>query len=237
MAARELSSPDIAANLARVRERIERAARAVGRSPGDMRLVAVAKQMPVEYVRAAIAAGVTDVGENYVQEAEAKFAEIGRVVRWHLVGHLQRNKVKAALPIFDLIHTVDSRRLAEEISRRAPAGARVPVLLQVNTSGEASKFGLPPAAALDRAAELAQLPGLDIQGLMTIGRWDPDPQAARGEFQLLAEIFERLALVPGVTACWLSMGMSHDFEVAIEEGANLLRIGTAIFGPRPSVKR
>jgi pyridoxal phosphate enzyme (YggS family) len=184
-------------------------------------------------VRQAIAAGITDIGENYVQEAEAKRAEVGDGGRWHMVGHLQRNKAAAAVTIFDMIQTVDSPRLAGAIGRRAEAAGRsMDVLLQINTSGEESKSGTAPAQAealLEVALEVA---GLRAQGLMTIGRWEPDPERSRAEFRLLAGLRDTLRERTGAALEWLSMGMSHDFEVAIEEGANLVRVGTGIFGPR-----
>jgi pyridoxal phosphate enzyme (YggS family) len=225
---------DIAGNLARIRDRIAGAAERAGRSPDEVRLVAVAKTVRAEMVSEAIAAGIADIGENYVQEAAAKKAEVSGDARWHMVGHLQRNKVSQALAIFDMIQTVDSRRLGEAISRRAEAAGRtMEVLVQVNTSGEGSKFGVTPdgAEALLRAA--MEMPGIHVTGLMTIGGWDPDPERARPEFRLLAGLAADLEAQTGLEMRWLSMGMSHDFEVAIEEGGNLLRIGTGIFGPRP----
>jgi pyridoxal phosphate enzyme (YggS family) len=225
---------DIAGNAARIRERIARAAERVGRRPEEIRLVAVSKLQPAESVREAIAAGITDIGENYVQEAEAKRAEVGAGARWHMVGHLQRNKAAAAVAIFDIIQTVDSLRIAGAIGRRAEAaGQSTDVLLQVNTSDEESKSGTAPGQAealLEGALEVA---GLRVQGLMTIGRWEPDPERSRAEFRLLAGLRETLRERTGAALEWLSMGMSHDFEVAVEEGANLVRVGTAIFGPRP----
>jgi pyridoxal phosphate enzyme (YggS family) len=228
------SEVDIAANVARVRERIARAAERAGRRPEDIRLVGVSKLVEAERVRRAIAAGLTDVGENYVQEAAAKRPEVGDGARWHMVGHLQRNKAGQAVEIFDMVHTVDSPRLARALGRRAEAAGRtVEVLLQVNTSGEESKFGVPPESLDALADAAAAIPGIRVTGLMTIGRWDIDPERARPEFRLLARLAERLREHGGLGMHWLSMGMSHDFDVAIEEGANLVRVGTAIFGPRP----
>lgn len=225
---------DVAGNLARIRERIARAAERAGRRADEIRLVAVAKKIEPARVREAIAAGVADVGENYVQEAAAKKLEVGAGARWHMVGHLQRNKVGQAVAIFDIIQTVDSLRLAEAISRQAQSRAcALEVLLQVSTSGEESKSGAAPEEAEALLEAVRPLPGLRVVGLMTIGRWDPDPERARPEFKALARLARRLEDGTGVEIRWLSMGMSHDFEVAIEEGANLVRIGTAIFGPRP----
>lgn len=225
---------DIAANVARVRERIARAAERAGRQPEDILLVGASKLMDADRVRRAIAAGLTDIGENYVQEAAQKRAEVGADARWHMVGHLQRNKAGQAVEIFDMVQTVDSPRLARALARRAEAAGRtLEVLLQVNTSGEESKFGAAPEELEALAEAVAQLPSLRAQGLMTIGRWDPDPDSARPEFRLLRQLSERLQERDDLDMRWLSMGMSHDFEVAIEEGANLVRVGTAIFGPRP----
>ncbi len=228
------SHVDIAENVARVRERIARAAERAGRSADDIMLVAVAKVVDAERVRRAIAAGITDIGENYVQEAAAKRAEVGGDARWHMIGHLQRNKARQAVQIFDMIQTIDSQRLAEAVAQRAAAAGRsMPVLLQVNTSGEESKSGAAPTDIESLLDGVGPLPGLRVEGLMTIGRWDPDPERARAEFRLLAQLAKQLEQRSGLAAKWLSMGMSHDFEVAIEEGANLIRVGTGIFGPRP----
>ncbi len=210
--------------------------------------MAVTKGIPADLVRLALTAGVTEVGENRVQEGEAKRLELGPShpeVKWHLIGHLQTNKAARAARRFDLIHSVDSLRLAEALSAAvsagaagaAPVGARgggVDVLLQVNVSGEVTKFGVAPAetAALARAA--SRLPGLRVRGLMTIAPLVDDPEKTRPIFRALAALareIDRLAL-PGVTMEFLSMGMSQDYEVAVTEGANLVRIGTAIFGPR-----
>jgi len=240
----------IAENVARVRERLARAAERSGRRGEGIRLVAVAKQIAAAQVKEAIAAGVGEVGENYVQEAAAKqlvlrsevgsplrrvAAEIGAEVRWHFIGHLQTNKAGQAARIFDMIHTVDSVRLAQALARRAQQlGRTLEVLAQVNTSGEGSKFGVAPEEAESLVASIATMTGVQVQGLMTIGLWHPDPERGRPEFRLLADLAKRVQDRTGVEMQWLSMGMSHDFEVAIEEGANLVRVGTAIFGARPA---
>ena len=226
---------DIAANVARIRERMARAGERSGRALGDIRLIAVSKIVEPERVREAIAAGVTDVGENYVQEAAAKRSEVGGGARWHMIGHLQRNKAAQAVQIFDMIQTVDSQRLAEAIGKRAEAAGRtMSVLLQVNTSGEGSKSGAAPEEVERLLDSVRKVGGVRREGLMTIGRWDPDPERARPEFRLLAELAGRLEERCGAEVRWLSMGMSHDFEIAIEEGANLIRVGTGVFGPRPT---
>jgi len=224
---------DIAGNVARVRERMARAAERSGRKLDEIRLVAVSKTVEPERVREAIAAGVTDVGENDVQEAAAKWPEVGSGARWHMIGHLQRNKAAQAVQIFDMIQTVDSLRLAEAIGRRATAAGRtVAVLLQVNTSGEESKSGAAPGEVERLLDGVREVEGVRVEGLMTIGRWDPDPERARPEFRLLGELARRLEQGCGARMRWLSMGMSHDFEIAIEEGGNLIRVGTGVFGPR-----
>lgn len=225
----------IAANVARVRERIARAAARAGRRPEEIRLVAAAKQQPPEKVQAAVAAGVAHIGENYVQEAAAKREQVAGQVCWHLIGHLQRNKAGPAARIFDIVQTVDTPRLAQALGRHAQAAGRVlEVLVQVNTSGEATKSGAAPDEAEALVEVAAGTPGLRLSGLMTIGSFHPDPEQGREEFRLLVELAGKLETRTGLVLPWLSMGMSHDFEVAIEEGANLVRVGTAIFGPRGS---
>jgi len=226
---------DIAANVAQVRERIARAAERSRRLPDDVTLVAVAKTVPAERVGEAIAAGVADIGENYVQEAASKRAQVGAGARWHLVGHLQRNKARQAVEIFDIIQTVDSHRLAEAIGRQGQALSRVvPILLQVNTSGEPSKSGVAPEDTEELLLAVRGMPGVAVKGLMTIGRWEADPEASRAEFRMLAELAKRLEDRTGVGLGWLSMGMTHDFEIAVEEGATLVRVGTGVFGQRPT---
>ena len=202
------------------------AAEKAGRQPDEIVLVAVTKRQPLEAVLEALAAGVTDIGENYVQEAQEKR---GRVVagHWHLLGHLQSNKAAGAVELFDLIQSVDSARLAREIGKRARVLAKTQdVLLQVHLGEEVTKTGVAPEEALDVAAETATVPGLRLLGLMGIA---PNGQDARPYFQELRRLFERLPVANRRT---LSMGMTSDFETAIEEGATMIRVGTAIFGPR-----
>lgn len=225
----------IAENLARIEEQVAAACRRAGRSRSEVTLVAVTKTRTPEEIRAAIQAGVTDVGENRVQEAQAKKPLVTEPCRWHLVGSLQTNKVKRALELFDFIQSVDSLRLAEEIQRRyVEAGRRVPVLVEVNTSAEPSKHGVAPSAANEIIRALLGLDRLDLQGLMTIGPgWAvEDPEASRPCFRQLRELAEAARQEFGVALPHLSMGMSSDFAVGIEEGATIVRIGTAIFGPR-----
>jgi pyridoxal phosphate enzyme (YggS family) len=214
---------DIAENLAAVRQRIAAAAARAGRDAGGVRLIAVAKTKPVELVHAAVVAGLRDIGENYVQEAAAKRAALGGDVTWHLIGRLQRNKIGKALDVFDLIHSVDSAALGAALARRAgERGRRVRALVEVNVSGERSKGGVAPQALPALLDELRRLP-LSVEGLMTVpaAGMDPRPQFA-----------QLRALRDAANLSELSMGMSDDFEIAIEEGATMVRVGRAIFGER-----
>jgi pyridoxal phosphate enzyme (YggS family) len=228
----------IAQNVARVQERVRQAAQRVGRDPATVRLVAASKTVEAARIRAAIAAGVTILGENYLQEARQKIGQIGRhTVEWHMIGSLQRNKVRYMFDLFDMMHSLDSLPLAEEINRRAERlGRSMPVLLEVNVGGEASKSGFSPQALLAEVHKLAALSHLQVRGLMTVPPPTVHPQEARPFYQELRALRERLEQqgIEGLTFAELSMGMTADFEVAIEEGATLVRIGTAIFGPRPA---
>ena len=222
-------------NLAQIQDRIAAAAARAGRDPASIGVVAVSKTKPVSQIVEAIDAGLTDIGENRVQEAQSKHPQIDRTVKWHLVGHLQRNKVKQALPIFDLIHSVDSPRLLAEIDRRSAGLNRTTeVLIQVNTSAEPSKYGLEPDQTLSFIESAQPYAHVRIKGLMTIGAFLPDPEAVRPMFVLLRQLRDKIIAqqFPNVEMDILSMGMTNDFEVAIEEGANLIRVGTAIFGER-----
>jgi pyridoxal phosphate enzyme (YggS family) len=220
---------DIRAGLMRVRERIAAAAERAGRRADDVLLVAVSKTVEAERVKLAIDAGVAALGENRVQEAKAKVAALGRPVPWHLIGHLQTNKVKDALATFDVIQSIDSLDVARECERRAAgAGRPVDVFLEVNVANEPSKGGFAPdalSAALDAVAGLAHL---KVRGLMAIPPIVERAEDSRPAFRALRTLAERHGLGE------LSMGMSGDFEVAIEEGATVVRVGTAIFGPRPA---
>jgi pyridoxal phosphate enzyme (YggS family) len=228
----------VSQNVARVRERVRQAAQRVGRDPASVRLVAAAKTVDVARIRAAIASGVTIVGENYLQEARRKIGQLGRdVVEWHLIGTLQRNKVRYIFDLFDLLHAVDRLELAEEIHRRGQRlGRRMPVLLEVNIGGEASKSGFLPQALLDEVEKLARLTHMPVKGLMTVPPPTATPEEARPFYQELRDLRDRLVRkgIEGLDFAELSMGMTADFEVAIEEGATLVRVGTAIFGPRPT---
>jgi hypothetical protein len=219
-------SAAIAQRLAELRERIAAACARAGRSASDVTLIAVTKGVPPEAIREAIAAGVRDIGENRVQEAQAKRDVLGELsdVRWHMIGHLQTNKVKAATGLFGTIHSVDSIHLAEEISRRAPTP--VPVFLEVNVAGEPTKTGLAVADLPAAYDAVVALPNINLRGLMTIAPLATSPEDVRSIFARLATEARTL----NMTA--LSMGMSDDYEVAIEEGATHVRIGRAIFGER-----
>jgi PLP dependent protein len=224
----ESRMPDISENLARVRERLARAAERAGRRPEDVRLIGVSKTVDVERIRAALAAGLRVLGENRVQEAKAKIAELGRsAAAWHLIGHLQTNKVKDALELFDVIHSLDRLELARELERRAAArGQAVEALLQVNVAAEATKGGFGPEAVGEALDAIGKMPHVQVTGLMAIPPEVERAEDSRPWFRRLRELAQRHGLHT------LSMGMSGDFEVAIEEGATMVRVGTAIFGPR-----
>jgi hypothetical protein len=225
---------DLGANLAAVQERIADAARRAGRRKDAVLLVAVSKTIEVERVRAAIEAGVPALGENRVQEAREKIAAIGRPRPWHLIGHLQTNKVKDALECFDLIHSVDRLPLAEAISRRATeAGRRADVLVQINVGEEEQKGGVPAAELRPALEAMAALPGLRLRGLMAIPPLPRDPEDSRPYYRTMRKLLDDArGWGLGAELTELSMGMSGDFEVGIEEGATIVRVGTAIFGPR-----
>ena len=219
-------------NLERVRERIARSAQSVGRDPGEILLVAVSKTVEPGRILEAVEAGVTDLGENRVQEARAKIEQLGKVARWHLVGTLQRNKAKYAVRLFDMIQSVDSVPLVLELEKRAAKeGRTVPVLIEVKTSPEETKHGVAPEEVDELVDRILEAEHLVFKGLMTIAPFVEDPELARPSFCLLRNIKERLEN-RGVLVEHLSMGMSGDFEVAIQEGATMVRIGTAIFGSR-----
>jgi PLP dependent protein len=218
-----------------VRERVDRARERGGRA-GVVRIVAVTKGHPAEAVRAALRAGLEAIGENRIQELASKVGAVGRgSAEWHMIGHLQRNKVRAGITAFDWIHSVDSLRLARTLSREAErAGVTVRGLLQVNVSGEGSKGGFGPEEAVAVLAELGTLGGLEIHGLMTMAPWTDDAAVLRGTFLRTRSLLERCEReAPGVFhGRELSMGMSNDFEIAIEEGATMVRLGTVLFGER-----
>jgi PLP dependent protein len=224
---------DIPDNLAKVRQAITEAERAAGRPDGSVQLVAVTKTHSVDVIQKAIDAGQLIFGENRVQEARAKIPELSSRVQWHLIGHLQGNKVRVALPLFQLVHGVDSTELLTDIDRiAAELGLFPQVLLQVNVAGEASKFGFSPAQLLEQIETIAGCKRASVEGLMTIPPLAPSAEHSRRYFVALRELRDRLARESGFGLPQLSMGMSGDYQVAIAEGATIVRVGTAIFGER-----
>jgi len=219
-------------NILRLKERIQKAAERKGRNVDEITIVAVAKTISPQRIEEAIRHGIKIIGENRVQEVKEKFEVLGNRVVWHMVGHLQTNKVKDALKIFSMIHSLDSIRLASEIERRAEKP--VDCLVEVNTSKEQSKYGIAPNEVFDFYESVKQFKQINVLGLMTIGPgWAiQDPEASRPCFRLLHDLRDELAQEFDMPFSILSMGMTSDFEVAIEEGANVIRVGTAIFGPR-----
>lgn len=223
-------------NLVSIRARIREAAGRAGRDPDSVVLMAACKEVPPELVREVLAQGVKIVGENRVQEALQKYAVIGNEAEWHMIGHLQTNKVKKAFSIFSMIQSLDSLRLAEEISRQAEKlGREMDVLVEVNTSGEDTKYGLRPEEVVDFVQKVVRLDGIRVKGLFTIGIFSPRSEDSRPCFRALRELQDRLESLnlPRASLEYLSMGMTDDFEVAIEEGSNMVRIGRGVFGPRP----
>ena len=227
----------MAENFEKIQQRIRAACDRCERGPDSVTLLAVTKSQPPEMIRAAADCGQMLFGENKVQEAKAKIPLCPGKLRWHFIGHLQSNKCRDAVEWFEMIQSVDSLSLAEEINRRAEqAGKTLPVLLEVNVAGEASKFGYPPEKLLTELESLNELPRLEIHGLMTVPPYVSDPEKARPHFRRLRELKIQCEQKLGAPLLHLSMGMSGDFEVAIEEGATLVRIGTALFGPRVAAK-
>jgi PLP dependent protein len=228
----------IVENLERVREQIAGAAAKVGRAADEIELVAIAKTHPAEKVREAIDAGQALFGESRVQEARAKIPELPSNLRWHFVGHLQKNKIRHALPLFEMIHSVDSLGLAQDINRIAEEQGMHPrVLLEVNVGGEGSKFGFKSETLRAEMESLLALPRLSILGLMTIPPLAEEPEASRKYFVQLRKLRDRLQTEFHVDLAQLSMGMTEDFAVAVEEGATLVRVGTAVFGERSKPRR
>ena len=231
----------ITQNIEEIRGRMAQAAVRSGRKPEDVLLIAVTKLHEPDEIEEAIAAGVTDIAENKVQEIQKKFDQIHSSVNWHLIGHLQTNKVKYIIDKVVMIHSVDSVHLAQEIDKRAAAaGKTMDVLLQVNAAHEESKFGLDPKDVPQVFREiLDSCPNVKIRGLMHIAPWSEDPEEIRPYFKEVKDLFDTLAAVehPNADFQYLSMGMSHDFETAIEEGANIIRVGTSIFGERDYSKK
>jgi len=229
---------DLAANLERIRGNIAAACARAGREPGEVQLLAVSKGQPPEAVCAAAALGLDLFGENKVQEGKAKRPLCPGRLRWHLIGHLQSNKCRDALLHFDCLQGVDSLSLAQELNRWAEKlSRRMPILLEVNVAGEASKFGFSPERLLADLKEINALVRLELRGLMTLAPWTPEPEKVRPVFRKLRELKKVCEDILGAPLTELSMGMSGDYEVAIEEGATIVRIGTALFGPRQNWKR
>ncbi len=228
----------LAERLNAVQERIQAACARSGRRPEDVTLLAVSKNHPAETVAAAVELGLTVFGESKVQEARAKIPLCPARARWHLIGHLQSNKARDAVALFETIESIDSLSLAQEIDRHAAKQARNPkVYLEVNVAGESSKFGWNPDRLQAELAEVNRLPRLEIHGLMTIAPYSTDPEKARPVFRRLRELRDRCSEILGAPLPVLSMGMSGDLEVAIEEGSTIVRVGTALFGPRPRLTR
>ena len=223
-------------NWQRIRERLALAAARAGRDPSDIAVVAAAKTRSPAEIEAVVRSGIGMVGENRVQEAEQKKNRVAAAAEWHFVGHLQSNKAGKAVALFDMVQSVDSTRVAEALDLRAgQAGRILDILLQVNTSGATSQSGVAPDQVRELAEQLAALPHLRIRGLMTIGALDPDEAVVRASFARLRSLSDDLAgaRIEGMEMRYLSMGMSGDFEWAVEEGGNMVRLGTVLFGPRP----
>ncbi|TEB17971.1 hypothetical protein Psfp_00094 [Pelotomaculum sp. FP] len=225
---------DVVKNLRRLQERIVTAAMRAGRNPGEIKLVAVTKTVPVEKIKEALDCGVNRLGENRVQEFLNKYQQLPPGVEWHFIGHLQTNKVNKIIGKVHLIHSLDRWELAEELHQAAiKRGQVAKVLVQVNVAGEKSKYGLAPSETVDFVASATGLAGLSVEGLMTIAPWSVNPEEVRPVFRQLKDIARKVEdRAPGSKMDYLSMGMSGDWEVAVEEGANILRIGTAVFGER-----
>ncbi len=225
----------IAENILKVKQRIYDSCLKVGRNPDEVTIVAVTKTVPIEKIKEAINSGIKDIGENRVQELLEKRNSIENV-KWHFVGHLQTNKVKYIVDFIHLIHSVDSLKLAIEIDKRAKKINRIiDILIEVNTSGEKTKYGVEPEKTIELVKQISEnCEFLRIKGLMTVAAFLPDPEEVRPMFRLLRELKDEISNLnlKNVEMKHLSMGMSNDFEVAVEEGATIVRIGTAIFGPR-----
>ena len=222
-------------NIEKIRENIAEAALRSGLNPSDIRLMAVTKTVDDDRIMEAIGCGVDIIGENYVQEGKRKIEKMGKTGEWHMIGHLQSNKAKYAVRLFDMIHSIDRMGLAQELDKRSRnAGMKSKILIEVNVSGEETKSGVPKDKAVDLVKEIASLENLSIQGLMTMPPWFDDPEDARPCFVALRELRDRIVEedIEGVKMVELSMGMSGDYQVAVEEGATIVRIGTSIFGER-----
>ena len=227
----------LAENLGLIQQRIRAACERAGRDPASVTLLGVTKTHPAETVAEAIKLGLTHFGENKVQEAKAKIPNCPGKARWHFIGHLQSNKCRDAVELFEMIESVDSLAIAQEINKRAEqTGKTMPVLLEINVAGEASKFGYQPERMLAELEQLNALPRIEVHGLMAVPPFSPVAERSRGYFKSLRELKQQAEAVLGAPLPHLSMGMSGDFEVAIEEGATIVRVGTALFGERTYTK-
>jgi len=220
-------------NLRNVRARVAAAAKRAGKQENDIAIIAIAKTFPSAAIKAAVGYGLGDIGESRVQEAEQKIKELGQVTRWHLVGHLQTNKAAKAVKMFDMIQSVDSLKLAEAMNRAAEAeGKTIDCLVEINSSGEISKFGVRPSDAERLIEDILELRHISLRGLMTVGPLTEKEPVLRASFRLTRKILEQGQALAGSQFTVLSMGMSGDFEKAIEEGSNMIRLGSALFGER-----
>ncbi|HLX70885.1 MAG TPA: YggS family pyridoxal phosphate-dependent enzyme [Verrucomicrobiae bacterium] len=225
----------LAENLNSIQQRIQAACQRAGRDPASVMLLAVTKGQSPDIVNEAGKLGLMFFGENKIQEAKAKIPSCSGRLRWHFIGHLQTNKCRDAVELFEMIQSVDSLHVAQEISKRAEQASKtVPILLEVNLAGEASKFGYRPDKLEAELKQINALPRLEIHGLMTVPPWTPNAENVRPVFRQLRDLKQRAEQILGAPLPHLSMGMTGDFEVAIEEGATIVRIGTALFGPRKS---
>jgi pyridoxal phosphate enzyme (YggS family) len=229
---------DLEENLNSIQSRIHTACERAGRTPQSVMLLAVTKTHPPEVIAQAARLGLRFFGENKVQEAKAKIPQCPGSLRWHMIGHLQSNKCRDAVSLFEMIQSVDSLGLAQELNKRAEQASKtMPVLLEINAIGEASKFGYKPDRLLAELPQINELPRLEVHGLMTVPPWAPNPERVRPVFQQMRELKTRCEDLLGAPLPHLSMGMSGDFEVAIEEGATIVRIGTGLFGERARSER
>jgi PLP dependent protein len=220
-------------NLETLREQISQACSRCGRKADEITIIAVTKTHPAEVVRQAVAAGLTEIGENRIQEAEIKLAELGSIGRYHLIGHLQSNKAKKAVQLFDVIQSIDSLSIATEISKRAgEIGKTIESMIEINSSGEPQKYGVQPEDAIPLAEKVISLPNMILTGFMTVGPLTEDEDSIRDSFKMCHELFIKARETFGSQIRILSMGMSGDFEIGIEEGATMIRIGSLLFGER-----
>ncbi len=230
--------PNIAENIAQVQQRIATACKRTERSPEEVQLVAIGKKFTADVIREAADCGLTLFGENRVQEAKAKIPDCPGHLRWHFIGNLQTNKCRDAVALFDMLHAIDSLHLAEELNKRCEQAAKVmPILLEVNVSGEGSKHGFTSETAVNAMEAFFDFPQLELHGLMTMAPYSRQPESSRPYFQKLCEVKAACEDKLGAPLPELSMGMSGDYEIAIEEGATLIRLGTTLFGPRAAAGR